>query len=61
MKSYKVTCLNSATGKRMNKKVSANSAPEAGVQAISNHMMANCWGVEKIVDDQGNEQSRFCK
>lgn len=60
MNAYKVTCLNSATGKRMTKSVSAASAPEAGVQAISHHMMANCWSVERIVDAQGNEQSRFC-
>lgn len=61
MSTFQVTCLNSATGKRMTKSIDAATAPEAGVQAISNHMMANCWGVERIVDAQGNEQSKFCK
>lgn len=61
MQIFTVTLNNSFTGKTTTRKVTANTGPEAGHKALSNHMMANAWGVCKIVDAQGTEHSQFVR
>lgn len=63
MAQYKCTMGNSATGKTKVRIVEADSVLEArcSKKAVSNVMMANAWGVDKVEDMQGNVLYQFVK